>query len=66
MSRCKSCQALISWGKTANGKATPINEDGSPHWGTCPQRREWRKDTARQESFSDLAAPRDEKREYPS
>ena len=66
MAQCKSCKAEITWGTTTTGKPAPFNADGANHFATCPQRREWRKTAPVQESFSDLAAPKDEKREYPS
>ena len=33
-----TCNAKIRWEITASGKRTPVNEDGSPHWATCPDR----------------------------
>lgn len=49
--RCRSCQAPIRFERTAASKLTPVNPDGTPHWATCPQRREWRKSTPTQASF---------------
>ena len=40
---CKSCRSAIYWVKTENGKNMPINTDGTPHWATCPNAREFRK-----------------------
>lgn len=34
---CKGCGAPIRWQRTAAGKPTPIDENGQPHWATCPQ-----------------------------
>ena len=51
MARCKSCHAEIVWRKTENGKMTPDNLDGTTHWSTCEQRREWRKDRPKQTTF---------------
>ena len=31
MPKCKYCDLPITWGKTPDGKNTPINMDGSPH-----------------------------------
>lgn len=41
-SRCRSCQAVIYWAETRNGKRTPMNPDQTPHWATCPQARGWK------------------------
>lgn len=41
--KCRSCDAPVQWVKTATGKWTPANPDGSPHWATCPQAKEWKK-----------------------
>ena len=47
--RCRSCNEPIRFERTPAGKLTPVNvEDGGPHWATCPQRREWRKETPKQ------------------
>ena len=40
---CRSCQAEIRWVRTAAGKYMPLNADGTPHWATCPQAKEWKK-----------------------
>jgi hypothetical protein len=45
---CRSCGALIWWGKTAAGKSNPFDVvDGArtavTHFSTCPQAREWSK-----------------------
>lgn len=34
--KCGSCGAEITWGKTANNKACPMNPDGTSHFTTCP------------------------------
>jgi hypothetical protein len=39
---CKSCGALIRWSWTKAGKKTPMNMDGTSHFGTCPQAEQWR------------------------
>jgi len=43
---CRSCGALIWWGKTAAGKPNPFDVvDGArtavTHFSTCPQARTW-------------------------
>ena len=45
---CRSCGALIWWGKTAKGKANPFDVvDGArtniTHFSTCPQAGQWSK-----------------------
>lgn len=37
------CRADIHFAETANGKKTPLNLDGSPHWGTCPGSKEFKR-----------------------
>ena len=39
---CQTCGAPIRWSWTKTGKKTPVNPDGTSHWGTCPQAQEWR------------------------
>ena len=34
--RATECRAVIWWQVTAKGKRTPVNADGTSHWGTCP------------------------------
>jgi hypothetical protein len=41
--KCKSCGAPIRWRKTAAGKNTPDNLDGTPHWATCKSADQHRK-----------------------
>ena len=41
--RCKACLAKITWIKTLGGKQTPINENGTSHWATCPAAKQFRK-----------------------
>ena len=36
-SYCKGCGAEIVWTVTKNGKHTPVDLDGLPHWASCPQ-----------------------------
>lgn len=42
MHPCRACGAPIWWSESAKGKPTPMNADGSSHWGTCPKAAEWR------------------------
>ena len=44
MSQCRSCQAVIFWGETPNGRRAPFDPDGQSHFSTCPDRRQWRRD----------------------
>jgi len=37
------CRMDIHWIRTPNGKATPLNLDGSPHWATCPGSKEFKR-----------------------
>lgn len=41
--RCRSCQAMVLWCWTPNGKKAPIDRDGKSHFATCPQADAWRK-----------------------
>ena len=41
--QCRGCQAAMWWIQTKAGKAMPLNPDGTPHWGTCPQARSFKK-----------------------
>ena len=34
--RAPECRAVIWWQVTAKGKRTPVNADGSSHFGNCP------------------------------
>jgi hypothetical protein len=45
---CRSCGALVWWGKTAAGKPCPFDVvDGArtavTHFSTCPQAKDWSK-----------------------
>jgi hypothetical protein len=40
---CAKCGDRIFWRKTAKGKNTPVNLDGSTHWGTCPNAKDFKK-----------------------
>ena len=41
------CGAGIWWVQTKAGKAMPLNSDGTPHWATCPNAREFKREHAR-------------------
>lgn len=41
--RCRSCDALIVWTRTPNGKRMPVDPDGASHFATCPQAGQWRR-----------------------
>ena len=41
--RCRSCGAEVEWKRTEKGRWTPANPDGTPHWATCPNAKDWRK-----------------------
>lgn len=43
MAICKGCGALIQWIETLSGKMTPINSDGTSHWSTCPEFKQFQK-----------------------
>lgn len=42
-SKCRSCGAIVLWGKTRLEKRCPYNEDGTSHFTTCPAARQWTK-----------------------
>lgn len=37
------CGKVILWITTKFNKAMPLNLDGTPHWGSCPKAREFKK-----------------------
>ena len=41
-SECRGCKAGIWWIVSRLGKRTPINSDGTKHWDSCPQAREFK------------------------
>ena len=41
---CRGCGAQIQWVKTPANKWTPVNLDGTPHWGTCPKAKEFKRE----------------------
>lgn len=46
--RCRSCSAEVMWCITPAGRRAPVDRDGTSHFATCPQGREWsRKGRAR-------------------
>ncbi len=42
-SKCRSCQAEVLWGLTANGKRCPYDSNGESHFRSCPDARTWGK-----------------------
>lgn len=36
-STCKSCRQPIVWCLTTKNKRIPMDQNGEPHWATCPQ-----------------------------
>lgn len=43
-SKCRSCNALIIWGKTPTSKACPFDwKSGESHFKTCPDANKWGK-----------------------
>ncbi len=42
---CRSprCGAVIYWVITAKGKKMPVEADGTPHWGRCPDAARFKK-----------------------
>ena len=60
--RCRSCNAVVTWGTTDRGKRAPFDADGTSHFATCPDRRVWRKADvphgwAQPSLFDDAEAP---------
>ena len=43
LSYCHSCNAAIFWVKTKAGKNMPLDEDGQPHWGSCPNAKDFKR-----------------------
>lgn len=41
--RCRSCRAEVMWVTTAAGKRMPIDRDGTSHFATCPDAKDWRR-----------------------
>lgn len=60
MAKCKGCQAEIVWIKTINGNNMPCNVEKTtiitkereivvghiPHWATCPQFKQFKKENS--------------------
>lgn len=47
MATCKSCGANIEWHKSPLGKWIPHDLNGTCHFDTCPQSKQWRGMSAR-------------------
>jgi hypothetical protein len=41
--QCKGCPAPVLWVRHANGKLTPYDRDGTNHFITCPNARQFKK-----------------------
>jgi hypothetical protein len=60
-SPCNSCHRPIKWEKTDGDKKTPVNPNGSSHWGTCTgapherRRAKERRDLDRLAAWTDAA-----------
>jgi hypothetical protein len=47
--RCRGCRAPIQWWETPAKKNMPLDpETYAPHWGTCPEREQFRKKKTRE------------------
>jgi hypothetical protein len=41
---CRKCNGRILWYKTpVNAKLMPMNPDGTTHWATCPNAKDFKK-----------------------
>lgn len=43
--RGANCGKIIYFRMTENGKTTPVNADGTPHWANCPDEKEFKSST---------------------
>ena len=43
MASCRSCGAPVEFKLTKNGKLCPFNPDGTSHFSSCPQAKQWSK-----------------------
>lgn len=41
---CRGCGVPIHWEVTSTGKRTPVDFDGNPHWHSCPNADEFRRE----------------------
>ena len=51
---CDGCGKNIYFVKTKSGAWMPVEFDGTPHWGKCPNREEFGKAYRRKKSMEDL------------
>jgi len=58
MARCKgpTCGREIEWHVTASGKRTPVDADGTPHWATCPDSKQFKDRQALEKRLAELRA----------
>jgi len=61
-SSCRSCGAEITWGETPGGKRAPSNPDGTSHFRTCPDAKQW----SRPATNGATSAPAQQDRYYAS
>lgn len=52
---CRKCNARIFFATTGSGKSMPCNEDGTPHWATCPSAETFRRPKPKPDVFVDPA-----------
>lgn len=43
MGRCRGCAATIAWAWTPKGARAPLDQDGTNHFVTCPERDRFRR-----------------------
>lgn len=43
MGRCRGCGSAMAWVRTPKGARAPLDEDGTNHFITCPQRDDFRR-----------------------
>jgi hypothetical protein len=56
MAKCKgpACGREIAFVITPNGKRTPVDKDGTPHWATCVDSEEFKARTALEKRLAEL------------
>ena len=43
LARCRGCGALMAWAQTPVGRMAPLDQDGTNHFVTCPEREQFRR-----------------------